>query len=360
MFLMPCTALLLAAVYYAMIEEIDKKVGLMVERITEAGVANSTLIVFTSDHGELLGSHGMTGKGVFLEEASRVPLIMVRPGKMPAGLVVREPVSHLDLFATVLDYAGTNCTNKSDGKSLRRFIDHQSFNQQYDERVVVIEWDTRYPLSNKMLTGKLGDAPNFMIRKGNYKLLLPRKRDSPVLDMLYNLERDPFEMKNLLNESAVSSAVIGKAEHLKILLLEFLQAHNGNARYFSSNKYHLGEGKGDIQEIRNRRTWKLVKLWQSDQRLSFGTPSMMQNSFRRAEYLYFGSTTRISMGIQSVHIQGPDAKYFSCVAQQLNGYWRVRVLFSSTAPLQISSLNATVVVKTNVTGYVRIPIVGES
>jgi len=171
-----------------MIEEVDHWVGLMMDQLAEAGLEDNTLIVFTSDHGEMLGAHGMRNKFNMLEEATRVPMIMSMPGRMPANTFVKEPVSQIDIFATLLDYLQASEYDDSDGKSLRRFIEKKSWNEFYDERTVVVELDNRFPIMNaNAYDGDLGGIPNFMIRKGNYKLILPRRANSDVIDMMYNL-----------------------------------------------------------------------------------------------------------------------------------------------------------------------------
>ena len=102
-----------------MIEEVDYYVGQLVKQLRDAGQWNNTLILLTSDHGELLGSHGMMGKSNLLEESARVPLILTLPGTIPAGRVVNEPVSLVDLYATLLDYGGNVEDTYSDGSSQR-------------------------------------------------------------------------------------------------------------------------------------------------------------------------------------------------------------------------------------------------
>lgn len=129
----------------------------------------------------------MRNKFNFLEESVRVPMIMSFPGRMPTNRVVKAPVSHLDLHATILDYFGAEKYDNSDGTSLRRFIENKSYNKYYDERIVVSEVDERVPISGKAFDKELGTIPNFMIRKGNWKLMISKLRDSPVPDMMYNL-----------------------------------------------------------------------------------------------------------------------------------------------------------------------------
>jgi arylsulfatase A-like enzyme len=138
----------------------------------------------------------MTGKGMLLEEATRVPLIVKVPGDgagPPKSTTVTTPVSQLDLFSTIMDYLHAPASlDTSDGTSLRRFIDRTSYNQWYDEGVVVAENDGRVPKSPKALSGDLGAAPTLMVRHGSYKLILPRSAKSKVIDMMYNLDSDPY------------------------------------------------------------------------------------------------------------------------------------------------------------------------
>ena len=183
-----------AATYYGMIEDTDIWIGELMKTLKARGQWNNTMIVFTSDHGEMLGAHGFGGKQVLLEEAIRIPLIM----KLPSGAANRirrvdEPVSHLDIFSTVLDYLGAPASvDRSDGRSLRRLIENLSYNELWDESVVVCEYDERNPISATQLSGELGTVPAFSIRNGRFKLILPRKATSTVLDMMYDLRRDPY------------------------------------------------------------------------------------------------------------------------------------------------------------------------
>lgn len=124
----------------------------------------------------------MKGKNVFYEEAARTPLFMSFPGVIPAGKEVDAPVSHMDIMATILDYVRAKKLDKSDGRTLRRFIDGTSHNKFYDERHVVVEIDGRVPAGGGKLSRKLGSRPNYMIRKGTWKLMLPKKRDSKVIE----------------------------------------------------------------------------------------------------------------------------------------------------------------------------------
>jgi Sulfatase len=366
-----------------MIEEVDTWVGKILDRLDAAGATNNTLIVVTSDHGEMLGAHSMLNKGILLEESARVPLVISYPGVIPSGKVVpaSTPVSHIDLFSTLLDYTYASEHDNSDGSSLRRFIEDRSYNEQYDERTVVVEIDMRFPVNKNKLNEGLGERPNFMIRRGNYKLLLPKSRDSEVIDMMYDLTSDPGEMTNLLSaknydsSNDVPDAVIGKAEHLKILLLENLRRYDGDRQFYSSNMWSLGEGGGDTVEIAKRRTWRTAEYWQSDTVLSFGPPAVVDGTYVRNEYVYVGRTAEGTMDVYELYVSGPDAAYFSLnvttsaeegiiggspLGKVSRGeYVRARVRFTSREPVSIAGLSATIVIRNSVHGYSEVVIAGE-
>src|SRR5574340_1081191 len=92
------------AAYFGMISEVDEYVGWVMDEVERAGEMNNTLFIYTSDHGEMMGDHGLWLKNVLLENAARVPLIMAGPG-LPKGRVVDTAVSHVDMVATMLDIA---------------------------------------------------------------------------------------------------------------------------------------------------------------------------------------------------------------------------------------------------------------
>ncbi len=93
--------------YLGMISYFDHQVGTLVAELERLGLADNTVVVVTSDHGEMLGEHGMWFKRTFFEDSIRVPLIFAGPG-ISAGNSVGEEVSLLDLFPTFLDLAGAS------------------------------------------------------------------------------------------------------------------------------------------------------------------------------------------------------------------------------------------------------------
>lgn len=103
--------------YYAMTSRLDDRVGLLLDTLSECGMEEDTLVIYTSDHGEQLGHHGLWWKCCMYEESVHVPLLMRGPG-IRQGVVVQEPVSLIDLLPTVCDAAGIPSPAQLPGRSL--------------------------------------------------------------------------------------------------------------------------------------------------------------------------------------------------------------------------------------------------
>jgi arylsulfatase A-like enzyme len=197
--------------YFGLVKEIDDWVGKILEKLDEHGLTENTLVIFTSDHGEMLGSHGMREKNVFYEESAHIPLLMKLPGEINKNSEVEAYVSLIDLFPSIMDYLDLG-EHRSDGKSLRGLIngtdnDHGSY--------VVTEWDYRGDIS-----------PNYMIVKEGWKLMVPYTVSSNVINALYDLNTDPHEMDNLLGNNPNRKKYADKAEELRGCLLEWLMKNN--------------------------------------------------------------------------------------------------------------------------------------
>lgn len=95
----------IARCYYALISHLDHEIGRVMDAAKRLSMLGNTRVIYTSDHGEALGAHGLFGKYSQYEPSSGVPLLMAGP-ELPAGHVVRQPVSHVDLYPTFLSMAG--------------------------------------------------------------------------------------------------------------------------------------------------------------------------------------------------------------------------------------------------------------
>ena len=176
--------------YYALTSYIDAKVGRLLETLGEIGAADDTVVVFTSDHGDSLGERGLFFKMSFFEWSVRVPLIVHAPFAF-APRRVRENVSHLDLFPTLLEAAGDGAVPELaapiDGRSLASLASGASGSAADWPDLVCAEY-----------TAEGVRAPLLMVRKGPYKLIA--SRGDPT--MLFNLDNDPDELEDLAEHPA--------------------------------------------------------------------------------------------------------------------------------------------------------------
>lgn len=194
--------------YYGIIKEIDDWIGEILKTLDKNGLTDDTLIIFTSDHGEMLGAHGMREKNVFYEESSHIPLLIRSPGQIKKNTIVDGYVSNVDLFSTILDYLEIEGSYPSDGSSLRDLIEGKE--TEHGEYVVT-EWDR-------------GDmVPNYMIVKDGWKLIIPYTPTSKVINTMYDLNTDPHEMNNLLGLNPNRREYSNKAEELRKDLLDWLK-----------------------------------------------------------------------------------------------------------------------------------------
>lgn len=161
--------------YFGLITELDELIGELLAELDRTGQTENTLVIYTSDHGEMLGEHGLWLKNVLLEGAARVPLIMAGPG-MARGKMDDTPVSHADMVATMLALGGAERSKELRGHSL---VDGSHPGFAYAESH-----------SEGNATG------SFLIRKANWKYLY-FTGDEPLL---FDLKSDPGEFRNLARE----------------------------------------------------------------------------------------------------------------------------------------------------------------
>jgi choline-sulfatase len=165
------------ALYYANLAQMDDCLGRILAALAEAGLAEDTIVCYTSDHGEMLGDLGLWQKFQFYEGSCGVPLIFRVSGVRPG--VCDTPVSLVSLSATLTGLAGVPQLAPNDGASLAPWIHRPSTPRSYGP--VFAEYD-------------LGGAqPKFMVRDGEWKYTY-WLHDIPEL---YHLRTDPQELHNL-------------------------------------------------------------------------------------------------------------------------------------------------------------------
>ena len=167
------------AYYYALITHVDDQVGRILRFLDESGLAENTLVIFTSDHGEHLGDHGRVGKGPFgYDSCIRVPLLLSYPGHIEAGARVDHLIEHVDLAPTILDYCGVQQPQALQGRSFRPALAGDDYQAR---KSIYLEWREPYGLSWKT------------VRTKSYKY----SRNNRGEEILYDLESDPDELTNL-------------------------------------------------------------------------------------------------------------------------------------------------------------------
>ncbi|MET3174634.1 UNVERIFIED_ORG: choline-sulfatase [Arthrobacter sp. UYCu721] len=168
--------------YFAMISYVDAKIGAVLQALDDTGQAANTVVVFTSDHGEMLGERGMWFKKTFFEPSVKVPLLISYPGRIEPRRST-GPVSLVDVLPTVLDLVGAESNQGRpglDGTSLAPGLLNDG---QLDiSTVAFVEGHDNATI-----------APRFMVRKGGYKLVYSEAYEP----MLFNLETDANELDNL-------------------------------------------------------------------------------------------------------------------------------------------------------------------
>ena len=178
-----------------MVTLVDDEVGRILDVLAEQGLNENTLVIFTSDHGELLGDHQMLLKGPMMFDCSvKVPLLVRWPGVVPAGTVAESLVEWIDLAPTLLDAAGVTGLSPAQGRSLLPVLTGDP---------VWVERD--WVLSEYRNSGQPYDPPvhTTMLRRGQHKLVVhhgppstPRERDGE----LYDLSADPDELVNRFHD----------------------------------------------------------------------------------------------------------------------------------------------------------------
>ena len=104
------------AVYYGMVSLMDREIGRILDRLDQLGIADNTLVVFSTDHGHFLGQHGLIAKGAFhYEDLIRLPFLARWPGRVPAGAVNSSLQSLVDLAPTFLHAAGIDIPGQMQG-----------------------------------------------------------------------------------------------------------------------------------------------------------------------------------------------------------------------------------------------------
>jgi arylsulfatase len=181
--------------YYALIELIDGQVGRILDALEATGQRERTLVIFTSDHGEMLGDHGLFHKGCrFYEGAVRVPLIIGGLQSIRAGLRATGLVELTDLVPTLLEFAGLPPPRLTQGRSLVPILSGAADPAEHRETAWCEYFDTIDMSTVTWGTYAYNHSRATMIRDSRHKLILYH---GTGLGELFDLRNDPWEHENL-------------------------------------------------------------------------------------------------------------------------------------------------------------------
>ena len=213
--------------YCALITQTDAEIGKVIDHAEQLGITDSTRMIYTSDHGEAIGAHGILGKANLHEHSAAVPLIMAGPG-LPQGRTVSDFVNHVDLFPTVLDLFDLPAADDTDlhGRSLLSVIDGLT-----KPRPAFVEYHAMGSLNS-----------SFMIRLDDWKLIY----HVGMANQLFDLSEDPEEA----NDRLANGETHPKEAELVALLLERIDPEALDARSKADQRARIEE-LGGLEAVRN-------------------------------------------------------------------------------------------------------------
>jgi arylsulfatase A-like enzyme len=195
----------LTARYWGMCSLVDSAVGQILDTLERTGLAENTIVVFTSDHGDMMSSHNMMGKGVMYEESTRVPMLIRTPGQT-AQQRVTIPISHVDLVPTLLDLMNQPRPDHLEGDTLRpamegsedrckRDVFIEWHNDKDPGQVNLPEWAEEIGPPDKVAES-LSAELRTVVSPDNWKLNVWTTGEHE----LYDLDADPYERTNRIAE----------------------------------------------------------------------------------------------------------------------------------------------------------------
>ncbi|HUS90910.1 MAG TPA: sulfatase [Phycisphaerae bacterium] len=219
--------------YYGMIESLDVEFGRLLKALTAAGVAEDTIVVYTSDHGDMIGCQGLKAKRWPHEESARVPFLIRYPRAIPPGKVIADPFGSPDVYPTLAGLAGVTVPKGLDGADFSPLFRGESSTPPRD--YVYLEMAYAYV-----------PWPGWRaLRTRQY--MYARTKDKRWC--LYDLSADPWEKHNLVDDPARQDLVRQMDDRLTAVMRETgdswdLSAHSGDLR-----NWLPGGGKQQSQSL---------------------------------------------------------------------------------------------------------------
>lgn len=195
--------------YMGSVASVDDGVGAILDYLEESGLAKNTIVVYTSDQGFYLGEHGWFDKRFIYEESLRTPLLIQYPGHIPAGTTVDAMVQNIDYAPTFLDYAGVEVPEAIQGRSLKPVVDGKAPANWRDS---IYYHYYEYP-------GFHSVRAHYGVRSDRYKLA--RFYGDIEAWEFYDLETDPNEMRNRIDDPAYKEEIASMKAELERLRKQY-------------------------------------------------------------------------------------------------------------------------------------------
>jgi len=207
----------LQATYYGMVSAVDAQVGRVLDTLDELGMADDTLVVLTSDHGEQLGDHWLIEKLGWFDASYEVPLLVRDPRAHPraAGRRVDACTEHVDVMPTILDWLGIDVPVSVDGRSLLCFLTESGEAPARWRDAHHWEWDFRDPASHvaEDVYGITMEECSITVwRDARWKYVHTTAESLP--NLLFDLESDPEQLRNVIDDPAYAAAALACATRL--------------------------------------------------------------------------------------------------------------------------------------------------
>jgi arylsulfatase A-like enzyme len=168
------------AIYYGMVTYVDEEFGRILKKLDELGLREKTIILYTADHGEMLGDRGIWYKNSFYDGSASIPFIWSFPKALPLGKVISAPAMNMDIFPTLCDLCNLPKPSGLEGKSLAPLMKGTE------------DGKDRYALSENYRGGFAGR----MIRTSRWKYFFYTNGE----EYLYDMQADPLEENNLIKD----------------------------------------------------------------------------------------------------------------------------------------------------------------
>lgn len=197
--------------YCETLTSLDESIGNLMTFLKEEGLEENTIVIYMGDNGFCWGEHGLIDKRQAYEESIRVPLLAYCPGLIKPGTVVEQMIQNIDIAPTIMEIAGIKKKSRMRGDSFLPFLKGENVTNWRDRLFYEYYWEYDYPQT----------PTTFSVRTDRYKYI--RYHGIWDTNELYDIQQDPYELKNLIGEPSLQDTVKALAHDL----FDWLEKTNG-------------------------------------------------------------------------------------------------------------------------------------